>query len=52
MDKSGVTFSKNVDSELTNSLKGVLGINRSLDRELYLGLPMAFAQINIMNFGT
>lgn len=36
MNKFEVTFSKNVDNDLANSLKEVLGNHRSLESEPYL----------------
>lgn len=44
MNKFEVTFSKNVDNDLANSLKEVLGNHRSLESEPYLSLPIAFGR--------
>lgn len=39
-----MTFSKNVNIDLADSLKGAQGINKSLNREPYLGLPLTFGR--------
>lgn len=42
MEKSDLMFSKNMSREDMHRLKENLGVVRSLDTDLYLGLPMAF----------
>lgn len=48
----GVLFSKNVGGTDAQNLRSVLGMSRSLERDPYLGLPMAFGRARSNEFRT
>lgn len=43
-EKSGIYFSTNVNSLRRDLVCSILGFNRKLDNEIYLGLPLAFGK--------
>ena len=50
MDKSGILLSKNTRNEDKEMVKEILGVQRSIKHDIYLGLPIMFGRSKAREF--